>query len=481
MVSTKGRIDMNQPNVLLMLIDGLRTDALGCYGSTLGATPNLDAFAAQGVRFSHAYCAHSVCMPTRASLFTGRYPHVHGVWANGVPLCKSEVTLPQVLSEAGYATCATGKVHFEPQQPYRGPSPVIEGPYYGFQKVHLSENHIGREYLNFIDRTCPQLAERALKRDRMPAEFHDLQWITDRAIDFIRGQADGEQPFFVYCSFHELIPPCTPPEEYIGHYDPADMPVPRLDARDLDRRPDFYRRAYEGYVRLGRQPDEALLRQHLASYYDQLRFIDHQFGRLLEVLDTTGLAEDTVVVFTADHGLSLNDHWQWRHGPFLFDEVIRVPQVWRGPGLQPAVTEEMVEQVDIMPTILELCRGAGNAAPQQPVGVQGCSFAPLLQGLAGARGRDSVLVQERNAPDLAARGLDPAEIHQVGVRTRDWKLIHYVGHDYGELYDLVNDPGEFDNRWHDADCLPQRREMETLLLQRLAAAEDPLPENHWDY
>lgn len=503
---------MPRPNVLLFIVDGLRTDFLGCLGSPLGATPHTDAFAASGVTFSQAYCVHSVCMPTRASIATGRFPHIHGVWANGVPLRTSEVTLAQTLSEAGYATCATGKIHHEPQQPYRPLAPAIAGPYYGFQEVHLSENHLGAEYMQFIEERFPELRDRALKRDHMPEEAHDLTWITDQARGFIERQAQAGQPFFCQCSFHELIPPCTPPPSYAGLYDPADMTVPELREDDLARRPPWYRQCYEGYVANGRQPDEATLRQYIAGAYDQLRFVDHQFGRLLQTLDQCGVADNTIVLFTADHGLSLNDHWQWRHGPFLFDEVIRIPMIWRAPGVCPRKTDSVglqgadpdergrgsapcgcagapppgtdpaqVEQVDIMPTLLEQC---GVAIPP---GVQGRSLVPLLRGEPGARGQEAVLIQERHAPDLAARGLDPQLVWQVGIRTAEWKLIHYV--DYrdagerfgGELYDLRHDPGEFVNLWSEAGCLSQRRELEALLMDRLAATQDPLPVNEHDY
>ena len=131
-------------------------------------------------------------------------------------------------------------------------------------------------------------------------------------------------------------------------YDPADMTVPELRQDDLDRKPPWYRQCYEGYVANGRQPDEPTLRRYIASAYDQLRFVDHQFGRLLAALDQAGVADNTLVLLTADHGLSLNDHWQWRHGPFLFDQVINIPQIWRLPsvsgqtgvaGLQVALTD----------------------------------------------------------------------------------------------------------------------------------------------
>lgn len=466
----------NPPNVLLLIVDGLRTEALGCQGSPRGATPHLDAFAAGGVVFEQAYCTHSVCMPTRASLATGRYPHIHGVWANGIPLRRSEVTLAQTLAAAGYATGAAGKIHHEPQQPHTPFTPRIEGEYYGFQEVHLSENHLGQEYMDFIAQEHPDLLERAARRDQMPEAAHDLQWITDQAREFISRQAAAGKPFFAQCSFHELIPPCTPPPEYTGHYDPADMTVPELRPADLDLKPPFYRACYEGYGERGRQPDEATLREYIAGYYDQLRFVDHQFGRLLAALEAAGVADNTVVLFTADHGLSLNDHYQWRHGPFLFDEVIKVPQVWRGPGLAAGTrSAELIEQVDIMPTLLELC---GVVAP---VGVQGQSVQPLLAGAAGAQGRAEVLVQERQAPDLRARGLPAEAIWQVGLRTADHKLIHYVDYPYGELYDLREDPGEFVNRWSDPAYQAVRQDLEARLMARLAATQDPLPVNEYDY
>ena len=472
---------MSKKNVVLFITDGHRADTLGCYGNELVKTPHTDAFAADGALVRRSFCTHSVCMPTRASIFTGRYPHVHGVWANGVALPRSEVTLPQVLAENGYAACAAGKVHFEPQQAYTDRvSPIVdtrEKPYYGFQEVHLSENLLGREYLSFIDERFPELAERARRRDRMPEEAHDLQWITDQAIDFSERQVGDGRPFLCSCSFHELCPPSNPPDTFAGSIYPADVPVPELRESDLDSRPPFYRQCYEGYLKNGRQPDEPTLRRYIASYYEQAGFIDKQFGRLVAALERLGLRDDTIVLFTADHGLSLNDHWQWRHGPFLCDQVINVPMVWRVPQMPRTGIEVngLVESVDIMPTILELC------GVEPPAGAQGQSIVPLIRSTEGARGRESVLIQERQAPDLAARGLDPSSITQVGVRTGDWKLIQYPGQPFGELYDLNGDPGEFENLWADPQYRGPRREMEAVLMDRLAAAHDPLPVRHFEW
>jgi len=481
---------MKKTNVVLFITDGQRTDTLGCYGNRLVDTPNIDAFAQAGARFERSFCPHSVCMPTRASIYTGRHPHVHGVWANGVALSADEVTLPRVLAENGYATCAAGKIHFEPQQMYmsgdrpaisdgvRAACPIIEDtPYYGFGEVHMTENLLGLEYLRFIDREHPELAERARKRDRMPEEAHDLQWTTDQAIGFIRRQVESDTPFFCHCSYHELSPPGNPPDTFVDRYDPADVPVPELREADLAKKPDWYRQCYEGYLSRGRHPDEATLRRHIACYYSVASFIDKQFGRLMSALEELGVLDDTIVLFTSDHGLSLNDHFQWRHGPFLFDQVVNVPMIWRVPGMaqRGVVTEELVESVDIMPTVLDLC-GA-----EIPHAVQGQSLRPLICAEPDARGKESVLIQERQAPDLAARGLDPASVTQYGLRTKDWKVIHYQGQPWGELYDLRNDPGEFENLWDDPASQRRRAELEHLLLDRLFEGGEPFPQIHYDW
>ncbi|MDP6779600.1 MAG: sulfatase-like hydrolase/transferase [Candidatus Latescibacteria bacterium] len=469
---------MNPTNVVLFIVDGLRTDMLGCYGGALADTPHIDAFAAEGRLLRRSFCTHSVCMPTRASIFTGRYPHIHGVWANGLPLPSSEITLPQVLGDAGYATGASGKIHFEPQQAYTdGICPIITGSYYGFEEVHLCENRLGQEYLDWVRDTSPESLDIAKRRRDVPEEIHELHWITSQAIDFMARSASTSRPFLCSCSYHELSPPSSPPPGFLGYTDPEDVPIPGLDPEDLALRPPFYRQCYEGYIAQGKQPDEPTLRRHIASAYDQIRFIDRQFGRVVAALKQLGIWENTAVLFTADHGLSYCDHYQWRHGPFLFDQVTNVPMIWRVPGMaRPgAETGALVEGVDIMPTALDLC---GVPAPP---GVQGRSMAPLLLDVEGAEGRDSVLVQEHEAPDLAARGLPPESVSQIGVRTADRKLIHYPGCPYGELYDLDADPGEFRNLWDDPGYRDVRRDMEVLLMDRMADARDPLPEREYQW
>jgi arylsulfatase len=466
---------MPKPNVLLFITDGHQADCLGCYGNEILPTPHIDALAGDGVRFDRSFCSHTVCMPTRASIATGRYPHVHGVRSNGIPLPTAEVTLQHVLAENGYRTCASGKIHFEPQQGPDYPPRIEPGQdYYGYQEIHVSENRAGPDYFRFIDKSFPELADTARKRGPLPEEAHELHWITDQAIDFVERSAKSDTPFMCVCSFHELSPPCHPPATFADMYDPADMPPPKARDGELVAKPPYQRECYEAYVRKGRHPDEETLRRYLTTYYAQTSFIDKQFGRIAARLKELGIWDDTIVLFTADHGLMLNDHFIWRHGPFMYDQVIRVPMIWRVPDLPNAgrVVNGIVESVDIMPTVLDLA-GIGS-----PPGVQGQSLRPLLLGEPEADGKESALIQDSEAPELMAREIDPTGFKLTTLRTEDWKLVHYRGQPYGELYDLRNDPDEFANLWADPGYQSAKINLERLLLERLIAAEDPLPERH---
>ena len=466
---------MPPKNILVFLTDGHRADALGCYGNRVVQTPNLDRAAAEGVLCTGAFAAHSVCMPTRASIFTGRYPHVHGVWANGVPLSKAEVTLARVLAENGYQTCACGKIHFEPQQsPDHPPDFTSMEDYYGFGEVHLSENKIGPEYLQFIDEAFPDLSSAARSRRPMPEEAHELHWITSRAIDFIERQAGSGEPFFCSCSFHELIPPCKPPIGFENLYAPEDMPPPKRREGELANKPPYYSQCYEGSMKRGRYPDDVRYREIMTTYYSQATFLDKQFGRIMDTLKKLGILHDTIVLFTSDHGLALNDHWLWRHGPFLYDQVINVPMIWRVPDLNVGrIVAGLCEGVDIMPTLLDL------VGVECPPGVQGESMKAMLAREPTASGKESILAQDREHPDLWIRGIDPAGFQIKALRTKEWKLMHYPNCPYGELYDLKNDPDEFQNLWAETKHRKVRHELESMLLHRLSAADDALPERHY--
>jgi len=159
----------------------------------------------------------------------------------------------------------------------------------------------------------------------------------------------------------------------------------------------------------------------------------------------------------------------------LYDPVINIPMVWRVPGQGRRVVEELVETVDIMPTLLDL------ASAPQPPGIQGRSMKPLLLGEAGAKGKDCVLAEDTESPELLARKVDPTGFKIKAIRTKDWKLIHYSSAPYGELYNLKNDPDEFENLWSRPQYRETRREMERLLLGKLLDTEDLLPQRKYEW
>jgi arylsulfatase len=453
------------------MTDSLRAECLGCYGNRIIRTPNIDRLASEGVRFSSCFTQHTVCMPTRATLFTGRYTRSHGVWANGVPLRRSEITLPQVLAEAGYHTWMAGKMHLEPHRQKH--LPPAGAPYYGFREYLISDNIQVGQYLDFVDRQFPRYAELIRKNQPgVPAEALQATWIADRTRDFLRSRRRQKGPFFAFCS---MIDPKQPhyrsPTPFYNMYRWEDVPGPQREAGELNAKPPDKRRASERLKQRGLLPDPRELQQDIARYYGATSFVDWNVGRVLKTLEEERLADDTIVIFTTDHGEMIGDHWLRLKGPWMYDLVIHAPIIWRwprhfGPG---KVVEQFAEQVDLMPTLLEF------AGVQAPGGLQGRSLAPLLEGRTVNSWREATLTEDRDSSELPAHGIEARDLSLKTIRTRNWKLTFYQGKPYGELFDLRNDPQEYDNLWADPARRRIRTELTQQLLDLLVATEDPLP------
>jgi len=456
-----------RPNILMLMTDSLRAECLGCYGNPVIRTPHLDALAGQGVRFTHTFSQHTVCMPTRATLMTGRYPNAHGVWANGVSLPKSEITLPMALSQAGYHTWMAGKLHLEaiPKRKL----PADGNPYYGFQEYAVSDNDLKGPYLDFLRDKYPQLAR--APRGPLPIEAQQSTWIADRTVSYLRSRRGASTPFFAYASF---IDPrqntYDPPAPYNRMYGWEQMPPPQRRAGELDNKPPVQKAASEHLRGKGLLPDERELRRIFTQYYGSVSFVDACIGRILKTLEEEGLAGNTIVVFTVDHGEMIGDHWLRLKGPWMYDLVTHVPMIWRWPEhFRTAVRQEFIEQVDLLPTMLDLVGVA------HPAGVQGRSLGPMLAGSALGSWRDAVLIQDRDSSELEAHGMQARDMSLKTIRTREWKLVFYQGKPYGELYDLVKDPQEYVNLWDSAAHRSTRQDLIVRLLDLYAGAEDPLP------
>lgn len=481
---------MSRPNILLFMADQLRFDALGCYGNSEIHTPNIDRLAQRGSVFDNHFIQNPVCMPSRATVFTGRYPKNHGTRDNGIPLRDSEITFPEVLRTAGYRTAAIGKMHLTSQFTHKDDEHEDwPADRYGFDTLHTSGDTKTGAYLRWLERESPEdyaivreQGDRKRKEDiasaaakdlsgppqvhpsRVSPERHQTAWIADRTIDFI--EEEDERPFFAFCSFVDPHHPFDPPAPYDAMYDPQALSAPSYVEGELDDKPPHFLMHRTGHGFSNEKYDYRRLadedwRAVKAAYYGMISLIDEHVGRILDTLDKRGLREQTLILFTNDHGELLGDHGLLFKGPFHYDCLIKAPMILSWPGMIPegARYRQFTEHVDILPTILDY------AGAPVPYGAQGMSMAPVLRGDKGA-GREYAMT-EFNCYDWG-----------LSVRTitgRDYKLTVYAGEEYGELYDRRRDPGELVNRWDDPEYAAIRGRLEKRLLDRVIESEDTLP------
>lgn len=474
-----------KPHIILITADQMRADNLGCAGTPV-LTPHLDRLAARGTMFDRAFCVNPVCTPSRAAIFTGRYPHCTGAWNIGVSLNEDEMTLADHLRPLGYRSVAVGKMHFRPEcKPTRpeGGWPGVEDPaiafrgrqrdgtYYGFDETHITEDVRHGEYLDWLKQVAPEWVDYhgdspEITRDGspLPPELHQTRWIGQKSIEAIQNH-DPAQPLFLWTSFVDPHHPFNAPKKYVDLYRDVPMPVPIERAGEHDLRPAHLRRQGDrGYWPGGGEEHRHTAEEISAiirNSYAMITFIDEEIGRLLDALAGKGMLDNAIIVFTTDHGDWLGDHHLLTKGPWLYDSLTRVPMIFAGPGIPGgARTPALMENVDILPTLLELI------GQPIPYGVQGRSCGALFRGEKQSI-RDSALTSY----DIHDRG-----IRLKSLRTDAYKLNVFAGEEYGELFDLQRDPDELRNVYFDEAYRPIRDQLHRQLLFRLMQDEDPLPE-----
>jgi arylsulfatase A-like enzyme len=461
-------------------------------------TPALDRLAAEGTRFDRAYCPSPVCSPSRSSIITGQYPSTHGCWTIGVKLDEELPTIGDHLQGQGYATTLIGKAHFQPlasteEQTSIEAMPTLRdldfwrefnGPWYGFEhievaRMHGTENLVGQHYAIWMEEQGfgnwadyfnpwppdPAVPEREHAWD-IPEEFHYTTWTGERTIANIERAVGEDKPFFLWSSFHDPHPPYVVPEPWASMYDPADMDPGTLTPGELDalprhfgltqeESPDYSEWQETEFSNHGFQShlvSEAQLRKDMAIYYGMVSFMDHQIGKILDRLDDLGIANNTIVVFSTDHGHFLGQHGLFYKGAFHFEDLIRLPFLVRAPAKVPAgaVNSSLQSLVDLVPTFLDA------AGAPIPGAVQGISQWATWQG--GAAVRDWALVENRH---------QPTKLSLRTLVTERYKITVYRGSDDGELFDLQQDPGEVRNLWADPGC----RDVKSAMLLRFVQAE----------
>jgi len=452
------------PNIIMVVTDQERYDILGCNGSQVCQTPNLDGLAARGVRFDHAYTPTALCSPARASLLTGLFPHSHGVLNNvhddpaiATELDPSHPTWAKTLRETGYQLGYVGKWHL--------------GRSLGPDHHHFHDDLAAGYDVEVAesDRLLDDVHEATFAGSTMqiagvdprPIEKTDTHLDTDRAIDLLSSYAELDTPFLLRVDYEGPHHPYMPPEPFASLYDSADIPPWESFIDDDPRKPAaqarlLRQRGVEGMTWEDWQPIVAL-------YYGFMTFIDSEIGRLLTALDELGLAENTIVIHTSDHGDMTGSHGgQFNKGPIMYDELYRVPLIIAEPGsgVAGATCSEMVSTTDLMPTIIEL------AGAELPAAVHGQSLVPLLADTSpvGA-GRASVFSEYH--------GEEWGLYSQRMVRTREAKFV-YSPHGTDELYDLAADPHELVNRIDDEPLQPLQNELEGEMLEWMKRTDDPL-------
>lgn len=431
-------MNLDRPNIILIMTDNQSASKLGCYGNPQIGTPHIDSLAASGTQFRQAFCVNAMCSPCRASVFTGLMPSQHGIhnwlddrlvdqWPEDVSAIDEFVHLPGLLKQAGYVTGLFGKYHL-------GAPAKAQ---LGFDEwVTMATGHTRSFYGNEMIR----------HGERTIFEGHSVNYFADAALDFLDRQRMADTPFFAFIPFngpygHWPSIAGTADHDFAAMYSNADMSfVPRegLNPHVLDR---FAQRVSNGTVR--EQFKGPLIlpnnRDALRNYCSQISLIDHHVGRIVAKLEETGLSENTVVIFTSDHGFSLGHHGIWGHGAASFPASAHgpsyhIPLIMAGPDIQPAsVRADMVSQIDLFPTMARLA---------------GC---PDRAGLPSA-------ARDLFATDIGVE--DPAVFMEQeetrAIRTKDWLYVHrfskapsYTFED--ELYDLRRDGEERQSLINSAD------------------------------
>ena len=516
---------MTKPtNVLFITTDQQHWNTLGCLNPEV-RTPNLDRLASRGTMFSRAYTVNPTCTPTRASWITGTYPSQHGAYSIGTKLFENTPVVNDVFRAHNVRTGLVGKAHFQPlvstpEYTSLESYPILHdldfwraytGPFYGFDdfelaRMHTNESHVGQHYAiwmeskgyknwrNYFVPNCiekpgdkfPHTTHVPPKPGEawdIPEEIHHNAWIAERANAKLDEYKAAGQPFFLWASFFDPHPVYMVPEPYASMYDPAKVTVPEHTPGEFDDKPPHFgltQRQNPDFSAYGNDPEGHHLHgagSHLASrdvkaknvamMYGMVTMLDTYIGKILDHLEALGLADNTLIVFTTDHGDFWGQHGLRHKCLHHYEDLLRVPLIAVLPGQIPAgkISDELQSTVDLAPTFLSF---AGLPVPRWMTGLD--RRANWLGDASCAR--RNVIVENRH---------NPVSFHCETLVNQRYKITVYRTADYGELFDLDSDPGELTNLWdkpeHQAlkqklllEFLQARMETQATLMPRIHGA-----------
>ncbi|MBT3379538.1 MAG: sulfatase-like hydrolase/transferase [Lentisphaerae bacterium] len=460
---------MQRPNILLLYTDQQRWDALGANGNPAIKTPNLDRLAADGLNFDHFFVQNPVCMPSRLSFLTGQYCSTLQVLINGVPVPENTQTLPQMLHNYGYASANIGKLHF---LPHANRDHRSIHPSYGFDHLEISDEpgcyedayrawvrrkdpdelefaSLGLppasgewEKITRVGDNVPHPPERFPKKAqpyRGGSEFTHTAFVAEQTMQFLGQQ--GDSPFFCIAGFYSPHSPWVAPQEFLDLYDPNSLPLPHYP-RELEQK----------RAETGKCPQDEL-RSATHGYYAMVSEVDHHVGRILDCLEARGLRDNTIVVFTSDHGEFLGEFLNYGKGYPSPDCISRVPMIIRWPdGVdQPGRTiPHITEAVDVIPTLLQCC---GIPLPRHLQGT------PLPMSPGASKTRTSALTEMQGSKAL---------------RTAQFRyVVRANGSEF--LYDLNQPGGQYRNVAAADEYADDLARVRHTLIRRLLEQERHLP------
>ena len=472
-----------QPNVVVLMSDQQRLDTVSCYGlNEVCRTPHIDALAARGIRFDSAFTPTAICSPARASFYTGLYPHKHGVTANGLCLREGVRGVNHYLDEVGYRCGYAGKWHVDEQtgptgygfagQDFMGyafpGSDLLPGLQFGAKPRghnpyadYLKERGFDPPPTvshRFVGTNPSNQAQEMFALHEGPVESCIEYFVAEEAIRVLDEVATGEEPFFLWANFWGPHSPSLVPEPYFSMYDPKAIPEHPGYAETFEKKP-YRQQLIEKLWGLGDYGWTGF-QEIAARYFGHCTLLDDMVGRVVAHLERLGVLDNTIIVYTADHGDCLGAHKLIEKGEFMYDEIYRIPLVIAHPDCQAPGTacDEFVYLHEIMLSSLDA------AGLDVPADLDGKSFLPAIEGRPFANGREEVYCVFDRHFTVA---------NQRMVRTRTHQFTFNSG-DPGELYDLQRDPYQLDNVYGDPAYEVVRQDLMGRMGRYMEELGDPL-------
>jgi arylsulfatase A-like enzyme len=450
-----------RPNLLILIGDDHAADTLGIDGDVHKATPRIDALARQGVYFKRAYCNSPLCTPSRQSLITGRLPHAVGVTRLSTPLPASAVTLGDWLGDVGYKTAAYGKMHFNSRRRHGFDNRIDTPDWEAYLKKHPPRGGNRSRPWRPLRDPAPEWLNAANRPFGLPDESMEASYFVKQAAAFLRRE---DQPSVLVVGFNEPHSPFKYPDDWARRFKPEEFAVAPLTESDRRELPTVFESI---------TPEEN--RGIQAAYYTSISYVDAKVGAVLDSLEASGQADNTIVVYLSDNGYLRGNHGRFEKHCF-YESAIRVPLIIRWPKHLPEgrVIDGPVELIDLVPTLCELL------GCDRPPGTQGRSLVELTKGKPGAKGREFVFSEYlENEEAMISDGRFKLIVGTGNRRRNDgYATANPTPGPYEHLYDLASDPNEDADLVARPDLAAIHNRLLDALYERLTTtrtADDPPP------